>query len=150
MPILISKVKLTERTSYYFFCYCPKASAEGACIISKMGYCYGVWLVTEVVVCVDCNAIHGVSGIWVIHIGPKSGCKLVTLFGGNSYDGMSAGMWVILTGPKSGCKLVTLFGGYSYDGVSAGIWVIHSGPKSGCKLVTLFECYSYDNVNAGI
>ena len=28
-------------------------------------------------------------------------------------------------GPKSGCKLVTLFDSYSYDGVSAGIWVIH-------------------------
>ena len=28
-------------------------------------------------------------------------------------------------GGKSGCKLVTLFGGYSYDGVSVGIWVIH-------------------------
>ena len=30
----------------------PKASAEGACIICKMGYCYRVWLVTVVVVCV--------------------------------------------------------------------------------------------------
>merc|ERR1711978_635104 len=29
-------------------------------------------------------------------------------------------------GPKSGCKVVTLFGGYSYDGVSAGIRVIHT------------------------
>ena len=71
------------------------------------------------------------AGRWVIHRGGKSGCKLVTLFGGYSYNGMSAGIWVILTGPKSGCKLVTLFGGYSYDGVSAGIWVIHTGPKSG-------------------
>ena len=34
-------------------------------------------------------------------------------------------------GPKSGCKMVTLFDSYSYDGVSAGIWVIHTGPKSG-------------------
>ena len=24
----------------------PKASAEGACILAEMGYCYGVWLVT--------------------------------------------------------------------------------------------------------
>ena len=56
---------------------------------------------------------------------------MVTLFGGYSYDGMSAGIWVILTGPKSGCKLVTLFGGYSYDGVSAGIWVIHI---EGCQI----------------
>ena len=29
----------------------------------------------------------------------------------------------IYRGPKSGFKLVMLFGGYSYDGVSAGIWV---------------------------
>ena len=29
----------------------PKASAEGACILSKMSYCYEVWLVTVVVVC---------------------------------------------------------------------------------------------------
>ena len=29
-------------------------------------------------------------------------------------------------GGKSGCKLVTLFGGYSYDGVSVGILVIHT------------------------
>ena len=29
-------------------------------------------------------------------------------------------------GGKSGCKMVTLFGGFSYDGVSAGIWVIHT------------------------
>ena len=29
-------------------------------------------------------------------------------------------------GPKSGCKMVTLFDSYSYDGVSAGIWVIHT------------------------
>merc|ERR1711873_363136 len=64
--------------------------------------------------------------IWVIHSGPKSGCKLMTLFGGYSYYGVSAGIWVIHTGPKSGCKLVTLFGGYSYYGVSAGIWVIHT------------------------
>ena len=63
--------------------------------------------------------------------GGKSGCKLVTLFGGYSYDGVSAGIWVIHTGPKSGCKLVTLFRGNSYDGVSIGIWVIHTGAKSG-------------------
>ena len=30
----------------------PKASAEGACILSKMGYYFRVWLVTEIVVCV--------------------------------------------------------------------------------------------------
>ena len=56
----------------------------------------------------------------------------------------------IQTGAKSGCKLVTLFGGYSYDGVSVGIWVLHRGGKSGCKLVTLFGGYSYDGVSAAI
>ena len=71
---------------------------------------------------------------------------MVTLFGGHSYDGVSAGIWVIHTGPKSGCKLVTLFGGYSYDIMSACIWVIHTGPKSGCKLVTLFGGYSYHSL----
>ena len=88
--------------------------------------------------------------------GPKSGCKMVMLFGSYSYERVSAGIWVIHTevpnlgarwsrffavtlmmaecwymghtyrGPKSGCKMVTLFGGYSYDGLSAGIWVIHT------------------------
>ena len=58
------------------------------------------------------------------HRGPKSGCKLVTLFGSYCDDGVSAGIWVINRGPKSGCKLVTLFGGYSCDGVSAGICVL--------------------------
>ena len=66
-----------------------------------------------------------------IQTGAKSGCKLVTLFGGYSYDGVSAGIWVIHRGAKSGCKQVALFGGYSDDGVSVGIWVIHRGPKSG-------------------
>ena len=45
---------------------------------------------------------------------------------------------------------MTLFGGYSYDGVSAGIWVIYTGAKSGGKVVTLFDSYSYDGVSAGI
>ena len=35
------------------------------------------------------------ASIWVIHIGPKSGCKLSTLFGSDCDDGMSAGIWVI-------------------------------------------------------
>ena len=30
----------------------PKASAEGACILSEIGYYFRVWLVTEIVVCV--------------------------------------------------------------------------------------------------
>ena len=55
----------------------------------------------------------------------------MTLFGGYSYDGVSAGIWVIHRGPKSGGEQVMLFCGYSYDGVSAVILVIHSGPKSG-------------------
>ena len=29
-------------------------------------------------------------------------------------------------GGKSGCKLVTLFGGYCYEGVRVGILVIHT------------------------
>ena len=29
-----------------------KASAEGACILAEIGYCYGVWLVTVIMVCV--------------------------------------------------------------------------------------------------
>ena len=45
-------------------------------------------------------------------------------------------------GGKSGCKLVTLFGGYSYDGVSVGIWVIHTGAKSGgSELVKVKEFF---------
>ena len=50
-----------------------------------IGYC-------DYDVCGDCNAIHGVSGIWVIHIGPKSECNLVTLFDSYSYDGVSEGI----------------------------------------------------------
>ena len=45
---------------------------------------------------------------------------------------------------------MTLFGGYSYDGVSAGIWVIHTGAKSGGEFVTLFGSYSDDGVSAAI
>ena len=55
----------------------------------------------------------------------------MTLFGGYSYDGVSAGIWVIHSGPKSGGEQVTIFGGYSYDNMSVGIWVIRRGPKSG-------------------
>ena len=56
--------------------------------------------------------------------GGKSGGELLTLFGGYSYDGVSAGIWVIHTEVAN--LGVTLFGGYSYDGVSVGIWVIHT------------------------
>ena len=56
-------------------------------------------------------------------------------------------LWVIHTGPKSGCKLVTLFGGYSYDGLSAGIWVIHNSGKSWGEKVTLFDSFCHDGVN---
>ena len=67
----------------------------------------------------------------------------MTLFGGYSYDGVSAGIWVIHTGGKSGGEMLTLFGGYSYDGVSgysydsvsAGIWVIQTGGKYGGEMV---------------
>ena len=40
----------------------PKASAEAACIISKMGYCDGMWLVTVVLVCV----VTAVLLIWLL------------------------------------------------------------------------------------
>ena len=43
-----------------------------------------------------------------------------------SYDSVSAGIWVIHRGPKSGCKLVTLFDSYSNGGVSAVIGVQHT------------------------
>ena len=59
---------------------------------------------------------------------PNLGATLVTLFGSNCYDGMSAGIGVIHTGPKSGGKKVTLFGSNCYDGVSAGVGVIRTGP----------------------
>ena len=55
--------------------------------------------------------------------GGKSGCKLVTLFGGYSYDGVSVGIWVI---HKEVPNLGVTLDGYSYDGLSVGIWVIHT------------------------
>ena len=51
---------------------------------------------------------------------------MVGACGSGDCSGVSAGIWVIHTGAKSGCKVVTLFDSYSYDGVSAGIWVIHT------------------------
>ena len=48
---------------------------------------------------------------------------MVTLFDSYSCDGVNAGIWVIHTGAKSGCKMLTLFDSYSYDGVSAVIMV---------------------------
>jgi len=68
-------------------------------------------------VCGDCN------GIGVIHTGPKSGGKKVTLFGSDCDSGVSAGMGVIHTGPKSGGDI---FGSICCDGVSAGIRVLQS------------------------
>ena len=47
---------------------------------------------------------------------------------------MSAGIWVIHSGPKSGGKKVTLFGSDCDVGVSAGVGVIHTAPKSGGKM----------------
>merc|ERR1711873_85044 len=110
--------------------------------------------------------------------GPKSGCKMVTLFGGYSYDGVSAGIWVIHTEvPNLGARWSRFFA-VTLMMASAGIWVIHTevpnlgarwsrflavtfmmaerwymghtyrGPKSGCKMVTLFGGYSYDGVSA--
>ena len=34
-------------------------------------------------------------------------------------------------GPKSGCTIVMLFGGYSYDGVIADVWVIYGSVSAG-------------------
>ena len=34
------------------------------------------------------------ASIWVIHIGPKSGCKLSTFFGSDCDDGVSAGIYL--------------------------------------------------------
>ena len=51
---------------------------------------------------------------------------------------------------KSGFKLVTLFGGYSYDGLNAAIGVQHTGGKSGGELVTLFGSYSDDGLNESL
>ena len=80
--------------------------------------------------------------------GPKSGCKMVTLFGGYSYDGVIAGIWVLHTGAISGCKLQTLFGGYSFDGVIASIWVIDTGGRSGCKKIPLFDSDSDNGISS--
>ena len=51
----------------------PKASAEGACILSKMGYYFRVWLVTEIVVCAV--TVMLCYGIWVIHRVPNLGAN---------------------------------------------------------------------------
>ena len=64
--------------------------------------------------------------IGVQHTSGKSGCKLVTLFGSDCDDCLSAVLGVQPTSGKSGCKLVTLFGGYSYDGFNAAIGVQHT------------------------
>merc|ERR1712163_60440 len=67
------------------------------------------------------------AGIWVIHTEvPNLGARwsrflAVTLMMAECWY-----MSHTYRGPKSGCKMVTLFGGYSYDGVSASIWVIHT------------------------
>ena len=76
------------------------------------------------------------AAIWVIHTGPKSGCKLPTIFGSDCDDGVSAAVWVIHTSPKSGCNL--LFESDCDNVVSAVIGVEDTSPKSGCKLLTFF------------
>ena len=49
---LIALLLLPILLLFFYFFIVPKASAEGACILSKMGYYFRVWLVTEIVVCV--------------------------------------------------------------------------------------------------
>ena len=36
----------------YCYCYCCEQSLGACVLVSKTGYCYRVWLVTEIVVCV--------------------------------------------------------------------------------------------------
>ena len=55
--------------------------------------------------------------------GGKSGGELLTLFGGYSYDGVSAALGVQHTEVANLGVVSALFGGYSYDGVSAAIGV---------------------------
>ena len=69
----------------------------------------------------------------VIHTGPKSGGKKVTLFGSDCYDGVSAGKGVIHTSLKSGGEKVTLFGSDCDGGVSAGLGSYIQLPNLGAK-----------------
>ena len=43
-------ITFTKVCLLLFIFDCSKASAEGAYILSKMGYCYRVWLVTVIMV----------------------------------------------------------------------------------------------------
>ena len=54
------------------------------------------------------------------HRGDRSGCKKVTLFGSDCYDGLNA-VWGSKThrGDRSRCKKVTLFGSDCDDGLNA-------------------------------
>ena len=87
----------------------PKVSAKRACILTEMGYCYGVCLVTVIMV----------------------GARRAHFFGSNCDDGLIAVIGVQYKSDRTKCKLVTLFDSYSCDGVTAGIWVLQTGPKSG-------------------
>ena len=62
----------------------PKASAEGACILAEMGFCYCYCYYY-----CYCYCYRGPT-----HRGPKSGGELVTLFGGYYYDGLIAAIGV--------------------------------------------------------
>ena len=50
----------------------------------------------------------------------------MTLFGGYSYDGVSAALGVQHTKVVNLGVVSALFGGYSYDGVSAAVGVQHT------------------------
>ena len=56
-----------------------------------MGYCYEVWMVSVVVVCVV-TVMCVCAVIWVLHSSGKSGGELVTLFDSHCNDGVSAGI----------------------------------------------------------
>ena len=58
---------------------CPQSfsAVEGACILIKMGYCYGLFtVILERVAC--CSYCCHMLTVGVIQTGPKSGCELVT------------------------------------------------------------------------
>ena len=73
----------------------------------QMGNCYGVWLVTVIVVCVVTVMLlicffFLLNELW-LKIWVRAGDSY-------SYEGVSAGIWVMYTGARSGGELVTLFG----------------------------------------
>ena len=65
----------------------PKASSEGACILSKMVYDLLLLLILL-------HLLLLLLLLLLLHRGAKSGCKLVTLFDSYSNDGLNAAIGV--------------------------------------------------------